>query len=42
MAVVNRCAVGIYPSQKLLDWALQLELDVDVAGANEPLPLLDP
>jgi hypothetical protein len=31
MAVVNRCAVGIYPSPKLLDWARQLELDVDVA-----------
>jgi hypothetical protein len=36
MAVVNRCAVGIYPSEKLLDWARQLELDVDLAGASEP------
>ncbi len=42
MAVVNRCAVGIYPSQKLLDWARQLELDVDVAGASEPCLYLGP
>lgn len=36
MAVVNRCTVGIHPSQALLDWARPLELDVDVAGASEP------
>ena len=42
MAVVNRCAVGIYPSQKLLDWVRQLELDVDVAGASEPCLYLIP
>ncbi len=42
MAVVNRCAVRIYPSQKLLDWARQLELDVDVAGASEPCLYLIP
>ena len=42
MAVVNRCAVGIYPSPKLLDWARQLELDVDVAGASEPCLYLIP
>jgi hypothetical protein len=40
MAVVNRCAVGIYPSQKLLDWARAL--DMDVAGASEPCLYLIP
>lgn len=34
--------VGIYPSQKLLDWARQLELDVDVAGARETCLYLIP
>ncbi|MGL6134905.1 MAG: hypothetical protein ACRC1L_12055 [Prochlorococcaceae cyanobacterium] len=42
MAVVNRCAVGIYPSQKLLDWARQHDLDVDTAGAREPCLYLIP
>ena len=42
MAVVNRCAVGIYPSQELLDWARQLELDVNAAGASEPCLYLIP
>ena len=42
MAMVNRCAVGIYPSPKLLNWARQLELDVDVAGASEPCLYLIP
>lgn len=42
MAVVNRCAVGIYPSQKLLDWAQGLDLDIDAAGAQEPCLYLIP
>ncbi|MEA5474525.1 hypothetical protein VB716_09865 [Synechococcus sp. CCY9201] len=42
MAVVNRCAVGIYPSGQLLDWARQLELDVEAAGAREPCLYLIP
>jgi hypothetical protein len=42
MAVVNRCAVGIYPSEKLLDWAQHLEIDVDVAGIREPCLYLIP
>ena len=42
MAVVNRCAVGIYPSEKLLDWARQLDIDVDVAGIREPCLYLIP
>ncbi|MCP9796161.1 hypothetical protein [Cyanobium sp. Lug-B] len=42
MAVVNRCAVGIYPSEKLLAWARQHELDVDAAGAREPCLYLIP
>ena len=42
MAVVNRCAVGIYPSEKLLAWARQHDLDVDAAGAREPCLYLIP
>jgi hypothetical protein len=42
MGVVNRCAVGIYPSQQLLDWARGLDLDVDAAGAREPCLYLIP
>jgi hypothetical protein len=42
MAVVNRCGVGIYPSQKLLEWARGLDLDVDAAGAREPCLYLIP
>jgi hypothetical protein len=42
MAVVNRCAVGIYPSQMLLDWARGLDLDVEVAVASEPCLYLIP
>jgi hypothetical protein len=42
MAVVNRCAVGIYPSQKLLDWAQGLDLVIDAAGASEPCLYLIP
>jgi hypothetical protein len=42
MAVVNRCAVGVYPSQKLLDWAQGLDLDIDAAGAREPCLYLIP
>ncbi|WP_216904471.1 hypothetical protein [Synechococcus sp. CCY 9618] len=42
MAVVNRCAVGLYPSEKLLDWAKQLDLDVDAADASEPCLYLIP
>jgi len=42
MAVVNRCAVGIYPSGQLLDWARGLDLDVDAAGASEPCLYLIP
>jgi len=42
MAVVNRCAVGIYPSQKLIDWAQGLDLDIDAAGASEPCLYLIP
>ncbi len=41
-AVVNRCAVGIYPSLKLLDWARGLGIDVDVAAASEPCLYLIP
>ncbi len=42
MAVVNRCAVGIYPAQQLLEWARGLDLDVEVAGATEPCLYLIP
>ncbi len=42
MAVVNRCAVGIYPAQQLLEWARQLDLDVDAADAREPCLYLIP
>ena len=42
MAVVNLCAVGIYPSGQLLDWARGLDLDVDAAGAREPCLYLIP
>jgi len=44
MAVVNRCAVGVYPSEQLLDWARRLELEVEVeaAGAREPCLYLIP
>ena len=42
MAVVNRCAVGIYPAQQLLEWAKQLDLDVDAADAREPCLYLIP
>ena len=42
MAVVNRCAVVIYPSEKLLAWARQHDLDVDAAGAREPCLYLIP
>jgi hypothetical protein len=42
MGVVNRCAVGIYPSQQLLEWARGLDLDVDAAGAREPCLYLIP
>jgi hypothetical protein len=42
MAVVNCCAVGIYPSQKVLDWAQGLDLDIDAAGAREPCLYLIP
>ncbi len=42
MAVVNRCAVGVYPSEQLLDWARRLELEVDAAGAREPCLYLIP
>jgi hypothetical protein len=42
MGVVNRCAVGIYPCQQLLDWARGLDLDVDAAGAREPCLYLIP
>ncbi len=42
MAVVNRCAVGIYPSEKLLAWARQHDLDVYAAGAREPCLYLIP
>jgi len=42
MAVVNRCAVGIYPSGQLLEWARGLDLDVEVAGASEPCLYLIP
>jgi hypothetical protein len=42
MAVVNRCAVGIYPSGHLLDWARRLDLDVDAAGASKPCLYLIP
>lgn len=42
MAVVNRCGVGIYPSQKLLEWARGLALDVDAVGAWEPCLYLIP
>ena len=42
MAVVNRCAVRIYPSGQLLDWTRGLDLDVEVAGASEPCLYLIP
>ncbi|MCP9801200.1 hypothetical protein [Synechococcus sp. RedBA-s] len=42
MAVVNRCAVGIYPSQQLLEWAKPLDLDVNAADAREPCLYLIP
>jgi hypothetical protein len=42
MGVVNRCAVGIYPSEQLLEWARGLDLDVDAAGAREPCLYLIP
>ena len=42
MAVVNRCAVVIYPSKKLLDWARGPDLDVDAAEAREPCFYLIP
>ncbi|WP_094556927.1 hypothetical protein [Synechococcus sp. 1G10] len=42
MAVVNRCAVGINPSPKLLDWARGFDLDVEVVGAREPCLYLIP
>ncbi|MCP9818390.1 hypothetical protein KBZ18_02645 [Synechococcus sp. Cruz-9H2] len=42
MTVVNRCAVGIYPSEKLLEWAQALDLDVEAAGAREPCLYLIP
>ena len=42
MGVVNRCAVGINPSQQLLDWDRVLNLDVDAAGAQEPCLYLIP
>jgi hypothetical protein len=42
MAVVNRCAIGVYPSQKLLDWAQGLDLDIDAGEAREPCLYLIP
>lgn len=42
MAIVNRCAVGIYPSAHLLAWAERLDLDTTAAGAREPCLYLIP
>jgi hypothetical protein len=42
MGVVNRCAVGIHPSQQLLDRARGLDVDVDAAGVREPCLYLIP
>jgi hypothetical protein len=42
MAVVNRCAVGIAPGQKLLDGAQALDLDINAAGARQPCLYLIP
>ncbi|NQV11481.1 MAG: hypothetical protein HQ527_10030 [Cyanobacteria bacterium] len=42
MAIVNRCAVGIYPSDQLLAWAERLDLDTAAAGAREPCLYLIP
>jgi hypothetical protein len=41
MGVVNCCAVGIYLSEQLLDWARGLDLDVDCETDEEAEAILE-